>query len=105
VIWFPTMIAGCSNLAIWNTERPSEAGASSSVGSHGDSHDSALAECVNGHWRSLEQVELATQNGSIGGTTNASTAPSEPPAGRIFRLTTIEHTRRAKPRDSKPLSQ
>ena len=62
-------------LALWYTERLSEAGASSSVGSHGDSYDSALAECVNGLWRSLEQVDLATQNGSVGGTTNASTAP------------------------------
>src|SRR5258708_1675088 len=80
------------------------AGASSSVGWHGDSYDSVLAECVSGPWRSLEQVDLATQNGSIGGTTNASTAPSEPPAGRILRLSTIENTRRTNPRDSKPLS-
>jgi hypothetical protein len=56
-------------LAIWYTERLSEAGASSSVGLHGNSYDSTLAECVNGPWRALEQVELATQNGSIAGTT------------------------------------
>ena len=58
-------------LAIRYTERLAEAGAVGSVGSRGDSYDNALAESVNGlyktevihrrgSWRSLEQVELAT---------------------------------------------
>jgi putative transposase len=62
---------GVQYLAIRYTERLSEAGAVSSVGSRGDSYDNALAEAVNGlykaevirkdgPWRSLEQVELAT---------------------------------------------
>jgi transposase-like protein len=58
-------------LAIRYTERLAEAGAVASVGSRGDSYDNALAETVNGlfktelirrqrSWRSSEQVELAT---------------------------------------------
>lgn len=54
-------------------ERLAEAGAVTSVGSRGDSYDNALAEAVNstyktelvrnpvqGPWRTVEQVELAT---------------------------------------------
>ena len=62
---------GIQYLAIRYTERLAEAGAVRSVGSRGDSYDNALAETVNGlyktelirrrgPWRSLEQVELAT---------------------------------------------
>jgi len=62
---------GVQYLAIRYTERLADAGAMRSVGSRGDSYDNALAEAVNGlykaevirkrgHWRSLEQVELAT---------------------------------------------
>jgi len=62
---------GVQYLAIRYTERLAEAGAVGSVGSRGDSYDNALAEAVNGlyktelirkrgPWRSLEQVELAT---------------------------------------------
>jgi putative transposase len=62
---------GVQYLAIRYTERLAEAGAVGSVGSRGDSYDNALAESVNGlyktevihrrgSWRSLEQVELAT---------------------------------------------
>ncbi len=62
---------GVQYLAIRYTERLSEAGAVCSVGSRADSYDNALAETVNGlyktevihrrgPWRSLEQVELAT---------------------------------------------
>jgi putative transposase len=58
-------------LSIGYTERLAEAGAVGSVGSRGDSYDNALAETVNGlfktelirrrgPWRSLEHVELAT---------------------------------------------
>jgi transposase InsO family protein len=58
-------------LAIRYTERLAESGALRSVGSRGDSYHNALAETVNGlyktelirrrgPWRSLEQVELAT---------------------------------------------
>ncbi len=62
---------GVQYLAIRYTERLAETGAVRSVGSRGDSYDNALAETVNGlyktelirrrgPWRSLEQVELAT---------------------------------------------
>lgn len=53
------------------TERPAEAGIEPSVGSRGDSYDNALAEAINGlyktelihrrgPWQSRESVELAT---------------------------------------------
>jgi putative transposase len=62
---------GVQYLSIRYTERLAEAGAVCSVGSRGDSYDNALAETVNGlfktelirrrgPWRSLEHVELAT---------------------------------------------
>lgn len=62
---------GVQYLAIRYTERLAEAGAVASVGSKGDSFDNALAETVNGlykselirrqgPWRTAEQVELAT---------------------------------------------
>jgi putative transposase len=62
---------GVQYLSIRYTERVAEAGAVRSVGSRGDSYDNALAETVNGlyktelirrrgPWRSIEQVELAT---------------------------------------------
>ena len=62
---------GVQYLSIRYTERLAEAGAVCSVGSRGDSYDNALAEAVNGlykteiirksgPWRSLEHVELAT---------------------------------------------
>jgi transposase InsO family protein len=62
---------GVQYLAIRYTERLAEAGIESSVGSVGDSYDNALAETVNGlykteviwcrgPWRHAEQVELAT---------------------------------------------
>jgi hypothetical protein len=54
-----------------------ETGAEPSVGSVGDGHDNALAEPINGFykteithrpdsWRSFEAVEFATLTGSIG---------------------------------------
>ena len=61
---------GVQYLSVRYTERLLEAGAMRSVGSRGDSYDNALAESINGlyktevihrqAWRSLEQVELAT---------------------------------------------
>jgi transposase InsO family protein len=62
---------GSQYLAIRYTERLSEAGIEPSVGSVGDSHDNALAETINGlyktevihrrgPWRSFEAVEYAT---------------------------------------------
>jgi len=62
---------GVQYLAIRYTERLAEAGAVTSVGSRGDSYDNALAESVNGlyktelirargPWRTADQVELAT---------------------------------------------
>ena len=62
---------GSQYLAIRYTERLAEAGAVSSVGSKGDSYDNALAEAVNGlykteliyrggPWRGIDHVELQT---------------------------------------------
>ena len=62
---------GSQYVSIRYTERLSEAGFTASVGSFGDSYDNALAETINGlyktevihkdgPWKGLEQVELAT---------------------------------------------
>ncbi|MDR6774755.1 transposase InsO family protein [Azospirillum sp. BE72] len=62
---------GSQYVAIRYTERLTEAGVEPSVGSVGDSYDNALAETINGlyktevirrrgPWRSLEAVEFAT---------------------------------------------
>ena len=62
---------GVQYLAIRYTERLAEAGVVNSVGSKGDSYDNALAETVNGlyktelihrrkRWRSIEELELGT---------------------------------------------
>ncbi len=62
---------GSQYLAIRYTERLEDEGAVTSVGSRGDSYDNALAESVNGlyktelirargPWRTADQVELAT---------------------------------------------
>ena len=62
---------GAQYLSITYTERLVEAGIEPSVGSVGDSYDNALAETINGlfktevvrrrgPWRSMEAVELAT---------------------------------------------
>jgi transposase InsO family protein len=62
---------GCQYLSIRYTERLAEAGMESSVGSVGDSYDNALAETINGlyktevirrrgPWRNIDAVEYAT---------------------------------------------
>ncbi len=62
---------GSQYLSICYTERLAEAGIESSVGSRGDSYDNALAETINGlyktevirrrgPWRNIEAVEYAT---------------------------------------------
>ena len=62
---------GSQYVSIRYSERLSEAGFSASIGSVGDSYDNALAETINGlfktevihkdgPWKGLEQVELAT---------------------------------------------
>ena len=64
---------GSQYLSVRYTERLSEAGIESSVGSVGDSYDNAMAETINGlfktevihhpdkgPWRTLDQVEYAT---------------------------------------------
>ncbi len=62
---------GVQYLSIRYTERLADEGAVTSVGSKGDSYDNALAETVNGlykteliraqgPWRTVDQVELAT---------------------------------------------
>ena len=64
---------GVQYLSIRYSERLSEVGITASVGSVGDSYDNALAETINGvyktelirqqgPWRNLEQVEYATLN-------------------------------------------
>ena len=63
--------AGSQYTAVRFSERLAEAGISASVGSVGDSFDNALAETINGlyktelikprgPWRTVEQVEYAT---------------------------------------------
>ncbi len=62
---------GCQYLSIRYTERLADAGLESSVGSVGDSYDNALAETINGlyktevirrrgPWRNIDEVEYAT---------------------------------------------
>jgi len=62
---------GSQYLSICYTERLAEAGVASSVGSRGDSYDNALAETINGlyktevihkrgPWRTVDEVEYAT---------------------------------------------
>lgn len=62
---------GCQYLSIRYTERLAEAGIEGSVGSVGDSYDNALAETINGlyktevirrqgPWKSIDAVEYAT---------------------------------------------
>ena len=62
---------GVQYLSIRYTERLSEAGAVTSVGSRGDAYDNALAETINGlfktelirkrgPWKTLEDVEFGT---------------------------------------------
>jgi len=62
---------GVQYLSITYTERLEEAGITTSVGSKGDSYDNALAETINGlyktevigrrrYWQNLSEVELAT---------------------------------------------
>jgi putative transposase len=62
---------GSQYLSIRDSERLAEAGIDSSVGSRGDSYDNALAETINGlyktevihrkgPWRGLDPVEYAT---------------------------------------------
>ena len=68
--WCITATGGVQYVSIHYTERLAEAGIDPSVGSVGDSYDNALAETVNGlfktevirrrgPWRSLEAVEFA----------------------------------------------
>ncbi len=62
---------GCQYLSIRYTERLAEVGIEASVGSTGDSYDNALAETINGlyktevirrrgPWRNVDAVEFAT---------------------------------------------
>ena len=66
-----TATAACNTCRSRYTERLAEAGIEPSVGSVGDSYDNALAETINGlyktevirrrgPWRNLEAVEFAT---------------------------------------------
>jgi len=62
---------GCQYLSIYYTEKLAEGGIESSVGSVGDSYDNALAETINGlyktelirnggPWKNVDEVEYAT---------------------------------------------
>jgi transposase InsO family protein len=64
---------GSNYMSMVYTDRVAELGAAPSTGSVGDSYDNALAEAVNGlyktelirrqgPWRTVEQLELATLN-------------------------------------------
>ena len=64
-------VRGCQYVSIRYTQRLAEAGLVASVGSVGDSYDNALAETINGlykteliyrqgPWKNREAVELAT---------------------------------------------
>jgi len=78
-------------------ERLDEIGAVPSIGSVGDSYDNALAETVNGlyktelirrpgrgPWKSVDDVELATLSwGSLVQPTPASRLPRGRPPGRV----------------------
>jgi putative transposase len=74
-------------LSIRYTDRLAEVGAAASVGSRGDSYDNALAESVfslykaelitmQGPWRTVEDVELATLAWVSWWNTQDSTPPS-----------------------------
>ena len=75
---------GSQYTSIRFSERLAEASIQPSVGAVGSSYDNALAETINGlyktelikpgkPWRTIEEVELATAGGSTGSTTAAST--------------------------------
>ena len=62
---------GCQYLSIRYTEKLADAGIDASVGSVGDSYDNALAETINGlyktevirrrgPWKNIDEVEYAT---------------------------------------------
>lgn len=83
--------AGSQFTSIRYGERLAEIGATPSIGTVGDSYDSALAETVNGYyktelvrgparpgpWRTVEDLDSRPSDGSTGTTRNASTATSE----------------------------
>ena len=75
-------VESAQNLSIKYTERLAEAEIDLSVGTVGDAYDNALAECVNGlfktevinqigPWKSMRDIEWETLNWSIGITTAA----------------------------------
>ena len=103
-------------LAIRYTERLADEGAVTSVGSRGDSYDNALAETVNGlyktelirargPWRTADQVELATAAwvARISGTSSACTRPAATSRRPSSRRPTISGYRRARPPETQSL--
>ena len=102
-------------LSIRCTERLADEQAVVSVGSRGDSYDSALAESViglfktelvkkQGSWRSFEQLELATARWVDWYNTTASTAPLAMCRRRSSKRLTMPTARASTPRNSKPPS-
>lgn len=102
--------------ALAMTDRLLSAGIDPSVGATGSSYDNALAETINGlyktelikrrrPWKTLEQVEIATWSGSTGSTTAGSTATATtcpPPSSRPPTTVTTRpgHRPRSQPCES-----
>jgi hypothetical protein len=95
---------GSQYTSIRFTERLAEAGIQPSVGAVGSSYDNALAETINGlykteltkprkPWRTIEEVELATADGSTGSTTAASTNTAATSHPSIWRQPITLNTR------------
>jgi transposase InsO family protein len=91
---------GVQYLAIRYTERLADAGAVCSVGSRGDSYDNAMAESVNGlyktevirkqgPWRHSNNSSWRPPDGSSGTTGGAFTAPSAASRRRSLKRLTI----------------
>ena len=116
-----TAIAGRNTSAIRYTERLAEAGIEPSVGSVGDSYDNALAETINGlyktevihrrgPWRTWRRSSSPPSNGWTGSTTAACSSPSatfRPPRPKHATMLKLEDDRhggvtQAKPASGKP---
>ncbi len=112
LVWFTTPTAGFQYLSIRYTERLADEGAVCTVGSRGDSYDNALAESVNG----LYKTEVIRKqgpwpviptarawpppSGSSGTTAGAFTAPSATYRRRSSRGLTIAIAAPRRRRDS-----
>lgn len=108
---------GSNYMSLVYTDRIVELGATPSTGTVGDSYDNALADAVNGlyktelvrrrgPWKTVEQVELATWNTCGGGTTSAFTRSSTTaPRSRSSKRTTLTTNHPGRPRLPKPTTR